>query len=427
MTEPPRKDDPAPLEVTGAAIPPVGGERHAGEPAGKTVHVFEGTVLPEPGSAEAISSIEDRPSDPGPFRDEPPPIEPAAMPPIGSEGDASAAGPSPRTSGIGGLLACGLLAGIAGACLALAAQLWLSPSSGVEERMTRLEQRASAPAPQAAEADRRLAALETEAKTLGERLRATRDLAEAGSKRAEEAATKPAPAPDPAQAAALAATGTRLAAAERTLAERNEAAAAAQAALERRLAEQDQRLAALARQLTETGTMRLEAGLRVIAADRLGTALRDGQPLGPYLPILERLKTEPGVLAALQPFAAAPAPDTAALARDFKPLAERIRSEQQAKPADWSGKLLGLADQIVTIRQTAPSAGSDPEGSLGRIEAALGCGALAEAAAAWDALPEPARRASQGWADGLKRRVAAEAAARQVQAQALASFDAATR
>ena len=54
--------------------------------------------------------------------------------------------------------------------------------------------------------------------------------------------------------------------------------------------------------------------------------------------------------------------------------------------------------------------------------AALGRGAIGEAFAAWNRLPEPAKAASRGFADAARKRVAAEEAVKALTSSALADI-----
>lgn len=199
---------------------------------------------------------------------------------------------------------------------------------------------------------------------------------------------------------------------------------------DQRLAAQDQRLGELARQVQETGPEAVRAGLRVVLSDHLVAVLREGSGYADTLAALKRLNVEAAALAPLEPFAAGGAPTLAALQREFKPLADRMVAASRPAGAQGEGlsdRLWRMADQIVTVRTVGDPNAEDLPGRIARIEAALGRGAAGEAASAWDALPEQARRASEEWARRLKARAAAEAAARQISARALAALEAPAR
>jgi hypothetical protein len=197
--------------------------------------------------------------------------------------------------------------------------------------------------------------------------------------------------------------------------------------LERRLAEQEQRLSGLAQQVAQGGSDVTRAGTRLVLVDRLGDALRDGAPYTEALGALQRVTPEPAKLAPLEPFAQSGAPTAAALAQSFRPIAERLRRESRPDSEDWSDRLLRMADKVVSVRAVNEPAEAGVPGAVARIEDALARGSFADAAAAYQALPEPARQASAEWGQRLRQRAAAEAAARTVTADAVAALDQATR
>ena len=63
------------------------------------------------------------------------------------------------------------------------------------------------------------------------------------------------------------------------------------------------------------------------------------------------------------------------------------------------------------MRPVGEATGTDVESLIARIEAALRRGAITEAAAAFDALPEAARAPAEAFGRKLRERAAAEAAA----------------
>jgi uroporphyrinogen-III synthase len=200
--------------------------------------------------------------------------------------------------------------------------------------------------------------------------------------------------------------------------------------LERRSVEQDQRLTALAQRVGDRNPAEVAAtALHVTLADRLGSALRTGAPLGPSLDALRRQNADPQALAALEPFAAQGAPNAAALAQSFKPFGDRIIAESRpaSSNAGWTDRLWRMADQVVTVRAADDKGGNDVPSLIARIQTALANGSLREAAAAWDVLPEPARHLSEDWGRRLKQRIAAEEAVQKISDRALSALDASTR
>jgi hypothetical protein len=318
--------------------------------------------------------------------------------------------------------------------------MWGAASPQSDPRIAQLEQQLGTLARQEnlQRVEGRLGALESAQASVNQRLQAAQALAERAGTRAEEALNRPAPAapaaPAPQTSAALTDLGNRIGALESQMRERTQAAAvaaqagsAAMQALERRLAEQDQRLAGLARQAAEGGSEATRAGTRVVLADRLNSALRDGAPYQDVLAALTRFNTDPARLQPLEPFAAQGAPTASALAQSFKPLSEQILRESRADTANWSDRLMRMAERVVSVRSVnEPGSGGVP-GLVARIDNALARGAFTDAAAAWDALPEPARRQSEDWGRQLKQRAAAETASRAIAADAIAALNPSTR
>jgi hypothetical protein len=195
------------------------------------------------------------------------------------------------------------------------------------------------------------------------------------------------------------------------------------AALTQQVAEQNQRIAALTKQAGDRAP-EAAAALRAVAADQIANALRSGAPYAEALTALRRVDTPAEQIAALEPFAASGAPTVRALAQEFAPLRERILAETRPPASDWSGRLTRMAEGIVTVRPIGKTDSSGAPDALARIDDALARSALSEAAAAFDALPEPARRIAADWGRKLKARVEAEEATRTLSRQALSAMNA---
>jgi hypothetical protein len=173
-------------------------------------------------------------------------------------------------------------------------------------------------------------------------------------------------------------------------------------------------------------TSEAAASVRIAAATQLVSALREGAPYAPVLAALKSAGVDAAKLAPLEPYAQAGAPTAPALRRDFAQVSERIREEQQPT-ADLGDRLWRMLDKVVTVRPIEEAGSQGMPGALARIDEALARGAFTEAAAAWDALPEPARRASEDFARRLKQRAAADEAARTLSAEALSGLEASSR
>jgi hypothetical protein len=86
-----------------------------------------------------------------------------------------------------------------------------------------------------------------------------------------------------------------------------------------------------------------------------------------------------------------------------------------------------MLDKVVTVRAVGDPQSTDVANIVARIEDSLSRDAVGEAAAAWNALPEPARRVAPDWGAKLQQRAAAEAAAQKIYSEALAGLEASTR
>jgi hypothetical protein len=440
----------------------------------------EGTT---PAEAERAEAVRDAMLEGGPA--DAPPAEPDHAAPDSAARDSSqdpasepaaAARPEvPRSRGPGlsTIAGAGLLGGLVGAGAVLAVQAWRPVSPPPDPRVSQIERQIAAlPRPDNAALDRRLAAVESAQSGLAQRAQAAEAAADRAAARAEEAMNRPLPVPSPAAPApddaAMAELAGRLGQVEAQLREQAQAAsgerqgvresaeAAARAAqgLADRVNEQgrlaneqgqrvsalEERIADLAREAAEGGGEVARAGMRLVLANRLDAALKEGAAYQDVLAGLRRLGTDAALIAPLEPFAQGGAPSAAALAQSFKPLGRRIAAESRpaapAAPAaeSWTDRLLDLAGRVVTIRAVDAPRGPDaqaPGGTAGasaaQVEEALARGDLAAASAAWDALPEPARALSADWGRQLKQRAAAEAASRALAANAVAALNSPTR
>jgi hypothetical protein len=453
--EPPR------AETAEAAADPVSEPAAAREPSS------------EAATAENITAPASRPEEaqePAQAADEDAMISHAAQ----EAAQASPVAPQPparRRGGFASLLAASIVGGLIGAgATFLADHYWQrqrgGPDPALQARLAQLDERTAGVAREDAVRglEQRVGAVATDLAGFNDRLRAAEEAAKAASGRADEALNRPAPAavtapsaPAPGaqvDTAAIDALGARLEALEARLRERGEAnASAAQSAtqsarnatqtaqtaaqqaqsaaqatqtIEARLADLDRRLAEVSRQATQR-TSEASASVKIAASTRLLDALREGAPYAPVLAALKSAGTDAAKLAPLEPYAQSGAPTGAVLRRDFAPVADRIRRETQQAPASLGDRLWRMMDKVVTVRPIDEAGTEGIPGGLARIDEALARGALKDAAAAWDALPEPARRASEDFARRLKQRAAADDAARTLSAEALSGLEASSR
>ncbi|WP_430911015.1 translation initiation factor 2 [Methylobacterium sp. sgz302541] len=235
--------------------------------------------------------------------------------------------------------------------------------------------------------------------------------------------------------AATEAVATATAAARQTAeAGRSEAQEAAKG-VERQLQEQRDRIADLDKAVARRAdASTVQAALRVVAADRIASALRSGAPYADTLAALRGFGGDTSGLDPLSPFAGTGAPTPAQLATEFRAIAERIAAKRKAAQArsvaetgDIKQRLFSMAESIVQVRKVDTPAASEAQAGgdpTAKVQAALDKGALGEAAAAFDALPQEARAEAGDFGARLKARAAAGAAAQTLAADAFKGLNA---
>ncbi len=398
--------------------------------------------------------------------------------------------PAPaRRSSAGALIGSGLLGGLVGAGLVYGLQTWQAPPAQDDQRIAQLEQRVSAlrqpspsgqPQPNTQALEERLQALESARGDLDGRLQALQGTAEQAASQAQQALNRPAPeaapaAPAPQNEAALNDLSTRLSALEeqvRTSTQNAANVANTAQDLDRRIADQDrrfteqqqrvaqldgrfaeverrfteadrrstetdrrfseqeQRLAGLSQQVAENNRNAEQAGqtgAKVVLAGRLNDALSSGEPYAEVLDGIKKAGADAARIAPLEPFAGQGAPTPAKLADDFEPLETAILRESRGPANDWTDRILRMADRVVTVRPVNEGDSTGVSGLVTRIRQALEKGDVVDAAAAWEALPEPSRRLSEDWGRQVKAVAQAHQAAQAIGTDALATLNRTTQ
>ena len=188
--------------------------------------------------------------------------------------------------------------------------------------------------------------------------------------------------------------------------------------------------AALAAPKNETRVAPEESGLRpsdetalAVAAESVADRLARGAPYITEERALERLGADPAKIAALKPFAEKGAPTAAALAGDFaKTAPSALKAAAPAESGGVMDRLMRNMSKVVKVTPAGETQGDDPAALISQIGATLDRGDIAAAMSLWARLPEPARRALQGWASGAEARLAADNAAQGILNDAMAKL-----
>ncbi|WP_286158965.1 hypothetical protein [Methylobacterium sp. Leaf456] len=195
--------------------------------------------------------------------------------------------------------------------------------------------------------------------------------------------------------------------------------------LDRKLQEQADKLATLDKALDQTAkAATVQSALRIVAADRIATALDAGQP---YPEALASLRSQEPAdskrVAALTPFADKGAPTPAKLSAEFRTISAKIAEAKraaQAKAVAESGsvgdRLMNMASSLVQVKRAdAPAQGQGTaggaEGSTAPVQAALDNSDLSAATSAFAALPEEAKAQAGDFGARLTARAEAGKAA----------------
>jgi hypothetical protein len=157
-----------------------------------------------------------------------------------------------------------------------------------------------------------------------------------------------------------------------------------------------------------------------VVAQALSDRLRVGAAFPLEQAALAHLGADPAKLAKLKPFVEKGGPTAGALAADFVKISPAILAA--ATPQSSGGaldRLMANMKKAVRVTRVGEVAGDDPAALVSQIGAALGRGQIASAIAIWERLPEPARQASQDWANQAQSRIAADKAAQDIVDEAM--------
>ncbi len=338
--------------------------------------------------------------------------------------------PAPRRAGPGwgGLILSGVLGGIVGAGGVYEAQNMFG--SGQEAPRAA----ASGTATTSSATEQRVAALEARLSQAQDQAAKAMTAAEAASRKVEAvAAAMPAAGGAPVQSGNGQAATANLAGANLATAPEIKALAERLARLETGSAQSGAaaeailpRLAGLEAATRNIGipSAQASAATQLLLVDRIRLGLDAGQGIDANVRGLAAAGVPADRLAAIATMGARPGATRAALQAEFARARRALSEDNAAAPASWSDKALALAGRIVTVQRIDATGPVTPPVLAARIEAALASRDFAAAHAAWKALPEPNRRASEALGAALGARADADAALAGIDAAAVAALTA---
>jgi hypothetical protein len=316
-------------------------------------------------------------------------------------------------------------------------------------------------------ADARIAQLERQVADLAGRASPNGDLGNRVQRLETQVATAPSRVADPAEASRIAALEAQLKTLGNkldTLGQRGESAAAANAAalteLNQKLArastpepgaasneapnENAAGIAALANRVdalegsarTTEGTLAAELARRqadnaddhsvrvAVVAAALAAAVERGAPFAAELQAAQAQASDAKMLAPLEAFAEAGVPAARVLARELSNLEPALlqAAGTAASEGGFLEKLQAHAERLVRIRPIEEVAGDDPAAVIARAEIKAARGDLSGAVVELDRLPAAARAPAQAWIPKAQARAAALAASHAFAADALVAL-----
>ena len=164
------------------------------------------------------------------------------------------------------------------------------------------------------------------------------------------------------------------------------------------------------------------AAARIVLAERVQAALASGQPFAADVAALAKGGGSPDQLAALNAVATTGAATKDALLTQLRGHRAMFIRELTPASAGWQERALALVSRVISIRPVGDTGANDPATLPARLEAAIARGDIVAAAAAWEQLPEPARRESAAFGEALRKRAAADAAIAKITQDAVAAL-----
>jgi hypothetical protein len=156
-----------------------------------------------------------------------------------------------------------------------------------------------------------------------------------------------------------------------------------------------------------------------ITAEVAEERLRSGAAFGPELAALQRMGVDAVALSPLEAVVNG-APTNSALAASFNAVAPHVlAATAQPDTGSVTDRFLAHLHNLVKVRELNETAGDDPQALVSQIEAGSRRGDIGAALAAFDKLPEAARKAAGDWPTLARARQAAEAALQSIREAAV--------
>ncbi len=186
--------------------------------------------------------------------------------------------------------------------------------------------------------------------------------------------------------------------------------------------EQDVRQAGAA---AKAGGSQARLAAYALAYANLERGVYAGRPFAGELEAVETLAPSGTDLSGLKARAGKGVPTLAELQASFRTQASAAaKAEQKVARDTWLDKLLDSAESVVTIRRTAPDAGTGTQAILARMGERVSQGDIAGAVQQGETLQGPPRQAMQPWLDEAKARLAAIARLQALHTELISSLGA---
>ena len=159
-----------------------------------------------------------------------------------------------------------------------------------------------------------------------------------------------------------------------------------------------------------------------VLALALKTAVDRGVPYAAELAGLQPMAPDRKALEPLTPFAAAGLPGAASLSAELSALTAKMNVIGRDQGADFLTRLQANAERLVRVRPIGAAAGNDPAAIIARVEFKAAHDDLAGALVELGKLPADMQRQAEPWVKKVEARNAASAAAQRVATAALAAL-----